>query len=250
MRAPILFLLAVVLCMGQVCTPQQGSDGTTGATDLVNGDATTDGGGTTTDGMQDGTTDSSGTSSQGAIIADHLAAAAFDSIPATTIQTVQSNYRIWYGHTSHGGQIMTGLQMIQSLNSSFAVNAGAGSLIIQDDDGVDLGHEGDLGWVTITRDLLNQPGNTINMIMWSWCDGVIDNTESGINTYLNAMNQLEGRLPRRDIRLHDWPSERPGAERKRVCPQQPDPSLLPGQQQDPLRFRGHRKLRPGWKLLS
>jgi len=27
--------------------------------------------------------------------------------------------------------------------------------------------------------------------MWSWCGGVSDNTEEGINAYLNAMNQLE-----------------------------------------------------------
>jgi len=29
------------------------------------------------------------------------------------------------------------------------------------------------------------------MVMWSWCGGCSDNTEAGINIYLNAMNQLE-----------------------------------------------------------
>jgi hypothetical protein len=31
--------------------------------------------------------------------------------------------------------------------------------------------------------------------MWSWCGGVSDNTEAGINAYLNAMNQLEQNYP-------------------------------------------------------
>jgi hypothetical protein len=31
--------------------------------------------------------------------------------------------------------------------------------------------------------------------MWSWCGGVSDNNEKGINIYLNAMNQLETDYP-------------------------------------------------------
>ena len=37
--------------------------------------------------------------------------------------------------------------------------------------------------------------NNINVVIWSWCGGVSDNTEEGINIYLNAMNQLEEDYP-------------------------------------------------------
>jgi hypothetical protein len=200
MRATVLFLLVVVLCMGQVCAPRQVDNATQGTTDgATNGEGTTGGGGHS-GGAQNGTaggggTGTGGASGRGAIIADHLASAAFDSIPTITIQAVQSNYRIWYGHTSHGSQILTGMQMLYSTDSRYAFNTGSGSLSIQDDGGVDLGTDGNLQWATTTRELLNQPGNTINVVMWSWCGGVSENTEAGITAYLGAMSQLESDYP-------------------------------------------------------
>ncbi len=55
----------------------------------------------------------------------------------------------------------------------------------------DLGHNGSLGWKDATIHMLNLENNDRNVVMWSWCGGVSDNSESGINTYLNAMNDLE-----------------------------------------------------------
>jgi hypothetical protein len=196
MHTTFLFLLVVILCMGQVCSPRQADNTTPGAT---NGGGTTGGGGSS-GGTQDGTaggegSSTGGASGRGAIIADHLAPAAFDSIPTATIQAVQSNYRIWYGHTSHGSQVLTGMQMLYSADTHYAFNAGPGSLSIQDDGGVDLGTQGDLQWATTTRNVLNQPGNNTNVIMWSWCGGVSENTEAGITAYLSAMNQLESEYP-------------------------------------------------------
>jgi hypothetical protein len=55
--------------------------------------------------------------------------------------------------------------------------------------GGDLGHNGNLAWEVSTRAFLDEAANSnINVVMWSWCGGVSDNTEQGINTYLNAMN--------------------------------------------------------------
>lgn len=173
MRRLMLFLLIVAFCSGQVCN-QQPPD---------NNDTDNGGGGPAT--PVDGE----------AIIADHLAAAAFDDIPAETIQAVKSGYRIWYGHTSHGSQIVTGMQMLFAENSRYAFNAEAGSLVLEEQDDVDLGHEGNLDWTYITRDVLDEPGNNINVVMWSWCGGVSDNTVAGINAYLNAMNELETDYP-------------------------------------------------------
>jgi len=156
------------------------------------GDGTTDGTGTG-NGASDGTDTNIG-GQGGGIVADHLAAAAFDAVPATYIDSARSSYRIFYGHTSHGNQILVGAEMLAAEEARYAVNAGVGSLSITE-EWTDLGYEGDLEWVGVTRGVLDQPGNDINLVMWSWCGGVSDNTEAGINTYLNAINQLESDYP-------------------------------------------------------
>ena len=102
------------------------------------------------------------------------------------MQSAKSDFRIFYGHTSHGSQLVTGMNM---------VDTSPGTLSIEEDDGVDLGYEGDLGWVDVTRDRLDEHDSDINMVMWSWCAGVSDNTEEGIDAYLQAMNQLERDYP-------------------------------------------------------
>lgn len=102
-----------------------------------------------------------------AIMADHLAAAAFGNIPASYISQAISNFRIFYGHTSHGSQIITGLQMLQSSTYNYA------GMSIEENDGLDLGHNGDTTWADTTRTRLNQVGSNINLVMWSWCGGVL-----------------------------------------------------------------------------
>ncbi|MGB9626073.1 MAG: hypothetical protein ACPMAQ_14560 [Phycisphaerae bacterium] len=214
MRHLMLFFLALVLCTGQMCGQATGGDSaqtaTNGAAGAGSGSQDATAGGTGT-GQQDGTATggssgsadttgggggpAGGATNRGAIIADHLAAAAFDAIPITAIQAAQSTYRIWYGHTSHGSQLVTGMQMLYSADARYAFNAGAGSLSLQEQTDVDLGYEGNLDWVATTRDILNAPGNNINVVMWSWCGGVSENTEAGIADYLTAMNQLETDYP-------------------------------------------------------
>jgi hypothetical protein len=152
------------------------------------GDGTTDGAGTGNDASDGADTNTGGLGS--GIVADHLAAAAFNAIPAAFIDSARATYHIFYGHTSHGNQAIVGAEMLAGEEARYAVNAGAGSLSITE-EWTDLGHEGDLEWVAVTRGVLDEPGNNVNLVMWSWCGGVSDNTEAGINIYLNAMNQLE-----------------------------------------------------------
>jgi len=45
------------------------------------------------------------------------------------------------------------------------------------------------------RENAERAANDRNVVIWSWCGGVSDNTRKGINTYLNAMNQLEQTYP-------------------------------------------------------
>ncbi|HHQ47325.1 MAG TPA: hypothetical protein ENK19_00380, partial [Acidobacteria bacterium] len=76
-----------------------------------------------------------------AIVADHRAADAFSQISASGFDAARTAFpKIFYGHTSHGSQIMTGLQMLESQNPSLVPPQ---FTEVSDD----LGHNGDLGWV-------------------------------------------------------------------------------------------------------
>ncbi len=61
--------------------------------------------------------------------------------------------------------------------------------------GSDLGHGGDVSWAATTRAYLEGHPGTIDVVMWSWCGGVSDNTAEGIDAYLAAMAALEADYP-------------------------------------------------------
>ncbi|MFH1502096.1 MAG: hypothetical protein ABIG03_03520 [Candidatus Eisenbacteria bacterium] len=129
-----------------------------------------------------------------AIIADHTAPAQFDALPDTFVSAAQSQFKMFYGHTSHGSQIVTGMEMVRVEDPLFDYNNGQGSLLFEE-YGSDLGHNGDLSWAAVTRARLDQAGNDVNLVMWSWCGGCSDNTEEGIDAYLNEMDLLESEYP-------------------------------------------------------
>ncbi len=120
----------------------------------------------------------------GAIIADHTRVARFDHIPAEYFDSIREGYRIYYGHTSHGGQIMTGLDMLHAEDPTRYVAPEFSEYW------GDLGHNGDTSWVQTTRDWLDAHPE-YNVVMWAWCGGCSDNTEAGVEIYLNAMSALE-----------------------------------------------------------
>jgi len=125
------------------------------------------------------------------------------SIPESAIQTAKSTLHIAYGHTSHGSQLITGMtELIGQTNlvgykgDIYQWNDGGTSGALDIDDQftgwADLGHNGDTDWADDTRSYLNNSSHSdVNVVIWSWCNGVADNTEAGINTYLTTMNQLE-----------------------------------------------------------
>ncbi len=128
----------------------------------------------------------------GAIIIDHQRTD-ITQIPSQWIEQAKLNFRVWYGHTSHGSQITTGMNNLKShYGSPYDFNkTGSGGALSYQEVQSDLGHKGSLTWMNSTRSQLNQPDNDRNVVIWSWCGGVSDNTKEGIDTYLNAMNQLE-----------------------------------------------------------
>ena len=119
----------------------------------------------------------------GGIRADHSCISEFDQILPSVIADITSGYKIYYGRTSHGTQIMSGLDYLEAENSLYDQPA-----FHERCD--DLGHIGDTSWVADIRAWL-AGHDDYNVVMMSWCGGVSDNTETGINIYLDKMNELE-----------------------------------------------------------
>lgn len=136
------------------------------------------------------------------IIADHSIAnmVRLDEIPDSEIIAAKNTLHIAYQHTSHGSQIIDGMNALPAFkegnggttdlydyNSSF-LHDGAMSSV------ADVGYP---GWDDATRDYLDDPANSdCNVIMWSWCGQASSQTEqSMIDHYLDPMNQLELEYP-------------------------------------------------------
>ena len=128
-----------------------------------------------------------------AIVADHTVISEFESIPASTIQQVQSDYRLFYGHTSHGSQILAGMNVLRGEDPLYAFKqgpVGVDSLSIEENFS-DLGGENDFPWMNITRNALEQPGCDRNVVMWSFCGGMSWQSEAGVNALCDSMSLLE-----------------------------------------------------------
>ena len=109
---------------------------------------------------------------------------------------------IAYGHTSHGSQIITGMNNLDEFMGGTGLydwhdGPANGSLDIDDYFmSGDLGNPDRTTWAVRTREYLNnQNHNDVNVIMWSWCGQASSASEEDINTYLNLMNQLEIDFP-------------------------------------------------------
>ena len=149
-------------------------------------------------------------SGQGIIIDHNCAKLA--PIPVWALEQASESLHIAYGHTSHGSQLMTGMTELENQDTILVgykgdyycwnhyQYPGEGGPCIEIHDKFrpgDLGHLGDTQWADYTRDYLDNDtvSENINVVIWSWCGGCSDNTVEGINTYLDAMNQLEQDYP-------------------------------------------------------
>ena len=123
----------------------------------------------------------------GTLKADHACADAFGTVPMGAIAAA-GGLRLYYGHTSHGSQLVTGLDMIEADDPAYVRPA------IREVGG-DLGTLGDLTWAATTRAWLADHADETDVVLWSWCGGVSTNTPAGIDAYLQAMTQLEADYP-------------------------------------------------------
>ncbi|OPX65120.1 hypothetical protein [Methanoregula sp. PtaB.Bin085] len=137
------------------------------------------------------------------IIANHTSTH-LSQIPLAAINTAKSSLHIAYGHTSHGSQIITGMEGLTSFpgapygGSTYEFNNGGngGALDLRDtpfSGAYDLGNPDRTAWASATRTYLAE-NPEVNVIIWSWC-GQADTTESDINTYLELMRSLEKDYP-------------------------------------------------------
>lgn len=138
--------------------------------------------------------------STGAIVADHTRTG---TIPDAAVNLAKANLHIAYGHTSHGSQLITGMNALADANSLYAWNNGGTNGALDLREGIsgasDLGNPNFTAWETATRSYLGTVNGSgrgsnhpeINVIIWSWCGQVTGATEANINTYLNLMDGLE-----------------------------------------------------------
>jgi hypothetical protein len=122
-------------------------------------------------------------------------------IPSNWIVQAKANLRVGYGHTSHGSQLVTGIEAFRGSPGElyYYTYSGGGAVpgVFLNDywaDG-DLGCCGDVSWADRTRARLNATGNDRNVVMWSWCGGQSGNSQADTAAYLNAMATLETQYP-------------------------------------------------------
>ncbi len=135
-------------------------------------------------------------SSENSIIIDHNCTN-LNQVPENWIEKVKSQFRIAYGHTSHGSQIVSGMTILEELPGSlYTFNDGDNSLYLNDASLLagDLGNPDRVTWEARTRSMLDNNTKNINIVMWSWC-GQVDGSVANIETYLSLMDKLETDYP-------------------------------------------------------
>jgi len=118
-------------------------------------------------------------------------------VPDFWINSAKSRFRLAYGHTSHGSQIVTGMAALMTQDALYSYNhsGSGGALSLHDyEPAGDLGNPDRTTWYYRTRALLDDPSSDRNVVMWSWC-GQANTSEYNIDLYLSLMNQLEADYP-------------------------------------------------------
>ena len=122
----------------------------------------------------------------GPLTANHQSADDFGDIPSSYFSQVRSTFLIYYGHTSHGSQITTGLSTLENENPTLFSRP-----TIYDDYRIDLG---DPSWESDTVTYIDDHPGT-NLVIWSWCGQLSWYGDSEVDDYLRRMNGLETDYP-------------------------------------------------------
>lgn len=145
-------------------------------------------------------------SSAAPIIIDHTSIANFSALPDDTVDAVQANIRWHYAHTSHGGQLTSGLQRLENGNAKYSIAIG-NSYLPGESGALNIfnGQEGDTYitpeeyWKTAsgiakTENVLDH-NPTINVSAWSWCTQLNSYDTTTVQAYLDQMAVFEASYP-------------------------------------------------------
>jgi hypothetical protein len=127
-------------------------------------------------------------------------------VPPQWIDSAKGKLNITYGHTSHGSQLVTGINALLEVHGSlydFNSDGSGGALVFHDG-----AMSGDVGyfpeWVNNTRNYLGTANSNgrganhpdVNVIMWSWCGQASSKGgQTMIDEYLAPMSQFEREYP-------------------------------------------------------
>jgi hypothetical protein len=129
------------------------------------------------------------------IIIDHKSVDLNKILDNSYIDKAKEELFIGYGHTSHGSQLITGMNALMTYfkDGRFNWRKSGGSGFLRIEEGGTLSQDcGYPGWDDKTRTYLNNNPNC-NVIIWSWCGQV---NEVDLNShYLSRMNNLELNYP-------------------------------------------------------
>jgi hypothetical protein len=122
------------------------------------------------------------------------------AVPRSAIQDAIDNLHIAYGHTSHGQQLITGMDSLAGFLGDDLYRwseGGAGGTLDIDDYAFGSWGTHDLGaadWAWATGEYLDANPD-VNVVIWSWCGQVSTASEQYIDDYLSDMTQLENDYP-------------------------------------------------------
>jgi hypothetical protein len=132
-----------------------------------------------------------------AVIANHTSLN-LGSVPSDQIEAVKKNIKIYFGHTSHGGQIRVGLERLYAkLGGTYHVEAdwnlpsNNNALCIRDRS--DTYDPGDF-FPTVPQAL--RDNSSINVVMYMWCGQPGNDWETLLQNYLSQMSSLEQQYPK------------------------------------------------------
>lgn len=135
-----------------------------------------------------------------AVIIDHNCTDV-SKVPQKYIEKAKQDFRISYGHTSHGSQIVSGMEALRKADPelyAFGRNGKSGELQFLDGAPAgDLGNPDRTTWAQRTREFLGgDKGKGVNLVMWSWCGQAGSASEADMQTYLDLMAGLEKEFPK------------------------------------------------------
>lgn len=132
-----------------------------------------------------------------AIIIDH-SCIDITKIPKKWIDKAKTNFGIAYGHTSHGSQIISGMNSLRYKSKlyDFSNHFNSSELTLFDrEPSGDLGNPNRKQWAKRTYSLLKEGYGDVNIVIWSWCGQVSSANAEDIRTYLQLMSELEDMFP-------------------------------------------------------